>query len=57
VRGRPVEQVLAEYRELASYEPVRIEFGMYCLEEEENFLALLGLAQELAGEGSAAASP
>ena len=41
--------MLAEYCELASYEPVRIEFGMYCLEEEEQFLALLDLAKEMAG--------
>lgn len=50
VRGAPKERVLAEYRELAAYEPARIEFGMYCLEEEGNFLALLALAREMAGE-------
>ena len=50
VRGRPVEQVVAEYRKLAEYEPVRIEFGMYGLEEEENFLGLLEVARERAGE-------
>jgi hypothetical protein len=51
VRGVPVERVLAEYRELASYEPALISFGMEGLEEEENFLALLELAKERAGEG------
>lgn len=56
VRGVPTEKVRAEYRELASYEPVRIEFGMYCLEEEDNFLALLELARAMAGEGREAAA-
>jgi hypothetical protein len=44
------EAVLAEYRELASYEPKLVEFSLFEIGQIDNFLAVLELAQEMAGE-------
>jgi hypothetical protein len=42
------EAVLAEYRELATYEPKLIEFSLFELRQIDNFLAVLELAKEMA---------